>query len=172
MNRACRPISLLFGAACAALLGASDAADAANPITYFAPSGVTPYDGVSMVADPVRQRVVLAGGVAADAGAPLQSTWEWDGQRWTDLAIPTPPGTRGMGMAFDSLRSRTVLTGDRGTTWALENGGWRVISRGGLGVRTGFMAYDAARDRMVLVGGGFSPDPADASGVWEFDGTG
>jgi hypothetical protein len=89
-----------------------------------------------MTYDAQRDRVVLFGGVSPDGGV-LDDLWEFDGDAWSDRTPPTRPdggwpAPRAVGgMAYDSVRHRTVLYGDHtlapawddlwewdGTTWA------------------------------------------------------
>jgi hypothetical protein len=45
-------------------------------------------------------------------GATFDDTWEYDGQNWTRVRPTTSPSTRaGVGIAFDSLRRRTIVAG-------------------------------------------------------------
>ena len=65
--------------------------------------------GVLMAYDSRRGRVVLFGG--ADASKVCGDTWEWDGNRWTQVSV-TGPGPRTFpAMTYDSLRRRVVLFG-------------------------------------------------------------
>jgi hypothetical protein len=65
----------------------------------------------AMAYDPIRERVVLFGGVTGTAtlGA---DTWEWDGSAWTQITTPiAPPPRSGASLVHDPLRQRLVLTG-------------------------------------------------------------
>jgi hypothetical protein len=99
-----------------------------------------------MAYDAARQRVVLFGGYG------LADTWEWDGTTWVQRNPVTNPGWRRYhAMAYHEARRRVVLTGDflAGDTWEWDGTDWQqVSSRGGMGA----MAYDAARQRVVLFG--------------------
>lgn len=89
---------------------------AAAPVSYTAPIGLTPHEGVATTADPIRQRVVLTGGLAADAAASRDSTWEWDGLYWSQLPIASPPTAPGGG-------SRSTLFGHRSSCLGIWEGG-------------------------------------------------
>jgi hypothetical protein len=77
------------------------------------------YD-VAMAYDARRRRVVLFGGRPSMSSGGLQDTWEWDGERWAQVPIASPPGARfGHAMAFDADRGRVVMFGGGAdaTTW-------------------------------------------------------
>src|SRR5262249_49971951 len=67
--------------------------------------------GRSMAYDEARRRLVVFGGSAFGATAPLQDTWEWDGNAWS-MASSSGPGRRwDAAMSYDPLRRRTWLHG-------------------------------------------------------------
>lgn len=138
--------------------------------------------------DAHRDVVVMYGGVAAD-GTVLEDTWEYSfgvSPGWTQLTPAVSPGPwSGGGSAFDSTRNRVVITNGIGAlgsvifqTWAYDGIAWAEItnesgtgnlltfdaSSGLAGDDSMSMTYDAARDRLVAVGGcHYSTDP------WEYD---
>lgn len=125
-----------------------------------------------------REQVVAFGGQANG-----DTLWAWDGGRWSRVDVPRPrPAPRALhAAAYDSRRERLVLYGGAaGTkklfadTWSWDGERWVKAQAGaeGPGARTGapVMAFDAARGRVVLFGGGSTEDPA-PSDVWELDGT-
>ena len=61
-----------------------------------------------MAYDPLRERVVMAGGLEEDP-----KTWEWDGSQWNDIETSfTRPATLiNPAMAFDGTRGRVLLFG-------------------------------------------------------------
>lgn len=75
--------------------------------------------------DPVRQRVVLWGGISGYPYTYFDDTWEWDGSNWVQLLPGTrPPAMFGASMAFDEVLSRVLLFGapygaGACATWAL-----------------------------------------------------
>lgn len=83
----------------------------------------------------------------------------------TSQTVPTPsstawPAARGgaHAMAFDARRGQTMLYGDRGPDasrlWAWDGTRWRSFDAPGPGLRRHIkLAYDIARDRLVLYGG-------------------
>jgi hypothetical protein len=135
-----------------------------------------------MAYDTIRQRMVLFGGMAG--GSPsvdLDDTWEWDGTTWiqrTPLHAPSPRTS--FALAFDAARGRTVLFGGLtgatttalGDTWLWDGADWtQVFPAHSPGARWHTrMAYDAARGRIVLFGGG-SQTSAYPGDTWEWDGT-
>ncbi|MEZ4365571.1 MAG: DUF4215 domain-containing protein [Kofleriaceae bacterium] len=140
----------------------------------------------SMAFDAARGELVLFGGDAGgpDARTPLSGTWTWDGSAWAARTSPLSPSARTeAAMAYDGRRERVVLFGgstafysgggvayDR-QTWEWDGSTWALRSSVGPSARAGHgLAYDAARDRTVLVGG--RTGPTEVSGeTWEWNGT-
>lgn len=132
-----------------------------------------------MVYDGARQRVVLFGGETG--GQPtiyLNDTWAWDGTIWTQIADTGPSVRRTHAMAFDSIRERIVLLGgwvyqQTGTfldeTWEWDGEAWTQVADTGPSPRLGHtMAFDLARQRVVLFGG--ASLSAYFGDTWEWDG--
>lgn len=132
----------------------------------------------AMAYDAARQRVVLFGGYA-QAGS-FGDTWLWDGTTWTNVSPAASPSARIVSaMAYDAARQCIVLFGgdehiggggELGDTWLWDGTTWSdatpAISPPN---RSGHaMAYDAARQRVVLFGGHDGEFFAD---TWEWDGT-
>jgi hypothetical protein len=125
-----------------------------------------------MVYDSVRKQVVLFGGVGAPPG-PKQpfvmfgDMWTWNGAVWRRLHTESPPARYAHAMAFDSRRGVVVMYGGAAMTadgqtahledlWEWDGNRWREIAMTGRtpGKRySPAMAYDIARDRVVLTGG-------------------
>ena len=128
----------------------------------------------SMAYDAARGKTVLFGGTGS-AGT-TADTWLWDGTNWTLATPAASPAARGHAfMAYDAARRVVVLFGGYvdatqftdtwewdGTTWA-QRGGGGTTPPGGI---EGQMIYDAARKRVVFLGG--NDTKLDA---WEWDGT-
>ena len=145
---------------------------------------------------PDESRVILFGGESAvDPGTQLQynsdETWAWDGSRWAQLFPATSPSARAAHqVAYDTTRSRIVLFGGRqakttvdgkitllNDTWVWKNNNWQevVTSNAPDPRHLMAMAYDSARDRVVLFGGSeYAANGEDfeaQNDTWEFDGT-
>ena len=132
----------------------------------------------AMAFDSVRNRTVFFGsGVVFDPTPSDTGTWEYDGVNWTEVITPTmPPGRWAHSMVYDSVHQRMVLFG--GYSVSLPYGGWTNDTW----VYDGFdwkqiftdtvppekeqhgMAYDSARNRVVLFGGWGGP----GNDTWEF----
>jgi len=133
----------------------------------------------AMAYDRARDRMVSYGGVGP--GATASSTWEWDGTQWTrrGTGVPSPPGTL-QEMVYDHARDRLVIFGgvdfsasELPETWARKSGGWTELGLGGstpAGRIHHAMAYDGARDRVVLFGGSTNRGRTFAD-TWEWDGS-
>lgn len=152
----------------------------------------------ALIYDAARGAVVLFGGEGASGL--LSDTWEWDGTAWTQplaqtptpthtpvvaTATPTPtdrPAARqAHALAYDDQRQVILLFGGcldalcalpGNDTWEWNGGAWTwhpsmplPPPRSGQG-----LAYDQARQRMVLFGGldGYGGRLGD---TWEWDGT-
>ena len=140
--------------------------------------------GHASALDPGLLRIVVFGGSRLEAGAPmwLDDTWWFDGFAWTQAQPATrPPARAGHGMVLDLWRGRIVLFGgsDRpsgallpiahddtwewnGTDWLQQTPAHRPPGRSGVG-----MAFDAARARTVMFGGGFLFLRFDDTWVWD-----
>jgi len=101
--------------------------------------------------------------------------WEWTGTAWSVVA--------GAGPTFSPIQPMVGLSSGGGlllfdggalqgtaSTWIWQNVQWSRVSTGGPPLRNGHaLAYDAARNRVVLFGG-FRPGQ-DFSDTWEWNGT-
>ena len=126
----------------------------------------------SMVYDALRQRMVMFGG--------QPDTWEWDGTDWSNRTTsPAIPDSRDRyAMAHDSVRQRTVLFGGgvpssgaaRDETWEWDGASWtqRLPAHSPSPRAQVSMAYDAARQRVVLFGG--LATSTVLGDTWEWDG--
>ena len=133
-----------------------------------------------MAYDSGRGRVVLFGGF--DGNGPLNDTWEWDGQSWTQIAtaLPNTPTARDFhAMAYDAARARVILfggfdgAGPLNDTWEWDGRAWtRVVAASSPPARFQHaLAYDSARSRVVLFGGAADTGPSGLEDTWEFDGS-
>lgn len=131
--------------------------------------------------DAARGRIVM---FAGEVNSPLLSTetWEWNGTAWA-LKVPrtgSPPARRGHSLTYDSKRHRVIMFGGYGAdnaffddTWEWNGTVWTNISpaTGNPPSRDrATLAYDAARDRVVLFGG-LGGDGSVRSDTWEWNGT-
>ncbi|MEZ5966957.1 MAG: kelch repeat-containing protein [Planctomycetota bacterium] len=126
------------------------------------PSNVPPArHGAAMVYDTRRGICVMVAGYGV-SGA-LRDTWAWTGTDWVPLAT-TGPGARGLhALAYDQGRDRVVLFGGDqaggqirfNDTWEWDGAQWSLqapASAPSPRFATA-MAYDVARQRVVLAGG-------------------
>ncbi len=129
-----------------------------------------------MAYDSARDRVVLFG---SNTGAALRDTWEFDGAGWNQLSPAlSPPARTGHAMVYDSARRVCVLYGGKtptnnsplADTWEWNGSVWaQVMTNPTPPARDGHaMAYDTARQRVVLFGG---YNGANLNDTWEWDGT-
>jgi len=130
--------------------------------------------------DSLRGVIVMFGGCMPN-GCPSSyaDTWEWDGTDWTQRFPPTSPPLRSShGMAYDSLRRKTVLYGGSnrnsgvlGDTWEWDGSNWTQRLSANSPPRRAYpgLAYDQARGVTVLFGGN---DPASGlyGDTWEWNG--
>lgn len=132
----------------------------------------------AMAFDAARGRLVLFGGALGD-GSTAADTWEWDGVRWlVRPSLHAPPARAGHAMAYDRGRARVVLFSGSATTgapasddtWEWDGTDWSELApstRPPARIHHA-MAYDAARDRVVLFGGDAGSARAD---TWLWNGT-
>ena len=134
-------------------------------------------EGHAMAYDVDRRATVLFGG--STGGAPLATTWTFDGDAWA-MATPatSPPGRtshamthdrrRGQVVMFGGLAAGSVALGDTwvwdGTTWAPRPTTPQPPARSGH-----VLAYDAVRERVVMFGGRRTGGEL-VGDTWEWDG--
>jgi hypothetical protein len=132
--------------------------------------------GHGLAFDEARSRIVMFGGVGGEGLQSLGDTWEFDGTQWTQVADFGPPPCVDLALTFSG--SGVLLYGGVGslspsdsqpvfgTTWEWTGAQWRVRQDIGPGPRVGHaMAFDAARQRVVLLGG--LPVPPNQAGASE-----
>jgi hypothetical protein len=174
-----RKRTVLFGGSASAVVGTWEWDG--NNWNKQNPSTSPPWRYIhTMTYDSARQRTVLFGG---DAGSgQLGDTWEWDGNNWSQKnTLTNPAPCLGSAMTYDAARKRIVLFGGRGgpnahqeynTTWEWDGATWTnvLIPAGHPSQRYEYaMTFDAARQRIVLFGGGLGGQRL--SDTWEWDGT-
>jgi hypothetical protein len=148
----------------------------------LAPTAPEPRALQGMSYDAARQRTLVFGGFLV-GGAPDNTLWAWDGERWSVAARGGPSPRGNVLMAYDAARDRVVLHGGEipglayRDTWEWDGSTWTRAATEGPPVRAhGAMAYDARRRRLVLFGGtlgGPSRNPDDqrpGNDTWEWDG--
>jgi hypothetical protein len=143
--------------------------------------------GHAMVYDVARQRVVLFGGIGpATAGAiatDQASAWEFDGTGWTQITSGGGgfTGRNSFAAAYDPSRSNVVVFGGRtgsapdspafGETWTFSGVTLTRSATTGPSARSHVSgAYDASRQRVVVVGGVNPTTLANFTDQWEWDG--
>jgi hypothetical protein len=139
--------------------------------------------GTAMAWDAEREVAVLFGGNGSPGAFDLRGdTWTWDGAAWTEADDAGPPPRAEHAMAFHDGAGHVVLFGGAaldeanvlltlGDTWTWDGAVWTPVAADPA-PRPRFghaMAYDAARDVVLLFGG------ADAAGnpfsdFWAWDG--
>jgi hypothetical protein len=139
-------------------------------VLHFGPSART---GHAMAYDAARRRVLLFGGVNAEAV--LGDTWAWDGTYWMQVAETGPTPRSGHAMAYDGARNQVVLFGgapvEQGAdTWTWDGLAWTQLAETGPSPRFEHaMAYDEGR-RVIVLFGGMDPN-GELGDTWEWDGT-
>jgi len=129
--------------------------------------------------DAKRNRVVLFGG--ANNSQFFADTWELDGARWRSISPSSsiPTARIGAGMVYDGGRSQVTMFGGQqesgvitNDTWIWDGSAWTDVTptSSNPAARTKFgIAYDVARDRVVLFGGLGSSAYLDDT--WEWNGS-
>jgi hypothetical protein len=143
------------------------------------PTGPAERTEHALAYDSVRDRVVLFGGWQGGLAPPQNDTWELGPAGWTQIATAVAPSARfGHGLAFDSVRGRTVLFGggtpatNFGDTWQYDGINWTLQPTVHTpGPRTlHAMAFDAAHGRVLLSCGSVFPSGAPLGDAWQYDG--
>jgi hypothetical protein len=140
-----------------------------------------------MVYDAARGQVLLFGGFDSSTLSGLSnSTWVWNGTDWTQLHPQTSPNPRTHhAMVYNPVSQKVVLFGGSsdaaeagtGDTWEWDGFNWSKKSSATFpSPRYGAtMVYDAARNEVVLFGGGrdlyTGQQPTFFSDTWVWDGT-
>jgi len=122
-----------------------------------------------MAYDESRGRTILYGGSVFDGkvSTSYYDTWEWDSNlgSWAQLSTSGPSARYGAAFAFDAVTGRYALfggspgnaTGALGDTWLLaaDTGVWAAQPGAPAppGRAAAAMVFDAAAQRLVLVGG-------------------
>jgi hypothetical protein len=128
-----------------------------------AATGPTGRYGFGMAYDVSRARTVLFGGT--DAFNAFGDTWEWDGTVWQQVATEGPGARLGAALVYDSRRARVLLCGGSTTEvitmdlWEWGGTSWvpaapsPITATGPSPRESAAIAYDGAREQLVLFGG-------------------
>ncbi len=133
-------------------------------------------EGPAMAYDPIRQEILLFGGMDEDATIRgLGDTWAWDGIEWRLVSETGPSPRTGACMAFDQARGEMILFGGQsssdlyGDTWAWNGTEWRQVAENGPAARDrAAMTYHIRRQMIVMTGGRISGTDRM---TWAWDGT-
>lgn len=142
-----------------------------------ADSGASPRDNFAIATDPIRECVVLFGGMSQQTAgsAPrdiMGDTWEWDGTEWTQRADTGPSDRWGCRMAFDGTSGMMILFGGLNSshpddTWGWDGNAWQqVADTGPAGRSMHGMAPDGTG---VTLFGGSAHDPSSTADVLTAD---
>ncbi len=137
-NSSSGPAAFLFGGcrdrSCTSMSNSTWAYGAVGPgafawtpvTTQSAPS---PRFGAGIAYDPELGALVLVGGCTAEGRCPLNDTWTWANDSWTnrtaDIGGPAPAGGAG-GTTWDAADGQLLLTGGLNGTGAYEVGTWAL----------------------------------------------
>jgi MYXO-CTERM domain-containing protein len=136
--------------------------------------GISADDHFRFVYHAAMQKVLLV------SARPNRGVFAWDGREWSFVAEPSGAWFM-QGAVYDEARERVVLfggleadhvgAGNTNLTLVLEKGAWQALTAGGPAAGGGAaMAYDAARDRIVLSGGADHTNGTPRDDTWLFDG--
>ena len=141
--------------------------------------------GAGMVFDAQRGVTVMFGGISNSpfGGSSYNDTWEWDGLTWTQRTTATTPFRSGRyGMAYDTLRGRTVvfggvpstlLLGASNQTWEYDGTNWQqrnvAVNPGALDGPA--MCFSETLGTCVLFGGVAPVTGAMSTATWMWNGT-
>lgn len=143
-----------------------------------------PRDLCAMAFDAAHGQVVLFGGRPSADDGDFADTWTWNGNDWTEQHPATSPTSRALiSMVYDGARRNVMLFGGDhriadgeldvalGDTWTWDGANWTQHSPvTAPSARDEYaVAYDAARQQVVLFGGidGSNNSPRD---TWTWDG--
>jgi hypothetical protein len=133
------------------------------------------FNSARLAYDPVGGRVI-----AVNRGTSTLETWGWNGTTWT-LLSSAGPVVSGFAIATDTTRQRVMLFGggtantfasETNDLWEWNGSSWSQRTVTGTfppKQRTGVMAFDSSRNKLVLLGGRASG--SNDGLTWEFDGT-
>lgn len=187
---------LMFGGRAAGFFGDTwhrPSLDQAATRRWVASASVGTFaNGAAMAWDGARSQLIVHGGSVVSGPPPWSpggsfstftrgETRRWNGTGWTVVA--NGPARGHHGIVYDSLRGRLVMYGgtsggqpfsfvDEQDTWVWNGAAWTQVATTGPGPRSAHgMAYDVARDRVVVFGGVRISPYAMLNDTWEWNGT-
>jgi len=133
-------------------------------------SPAPPYRGSAGMAFGARSGVLLFGGQPGETDA-LNDTWVWDGRAWSQLHPVTTPQGGAVVMAHEDARHDVLLVEHDGT-WTWTGSNWSQQHPASTPPFHLFrsIAYDAARERVVLFGGKSPANDQATDDTWTWDG--
>ncbi|TMF95551.1 MAG: hypothetical protein E6I10_09615 [Chloroflexi bacterium] len=133
-------------------------------------SPAPPYRGNAGMAFGARSGVLLFGGQPGETDA-LNDSWVWDGRAWSQLHPATTLQGGAVFMAHEDARHDVLLVEHDGT-WTWTGSNWSPQHPASTPPFQLFrsIAYDAARDRVVLFGGKSPANDQPTDDTWTWDG--
>jgi len=151
--------------------------------TLQTPASSPPSRFQAVMAPQGKGLVLFSGERAIGASGPSNDTWTWNSatSTWTEQTPSTPPPFRAAAaMAYDAARQRAVLFSGGGVCcaeltdtwlWNATEKSWTLATTTGPQARfAASIAYDAARQRVVLFGGQ-TPRSGTKNDTWSWNGT-
>ncbi len=120
--------------------------------------------------DPIRQRVILVGGIGTN-GESLTDTWAYDNGRWRELRTTARPGSpsKCWELALDEKRNRLVLL-DGANTWEWTGADWlRIAGKPTTWTQNRLLfalAYDRHTQSIVAFGGSHKRPSQETDAYW------
>ncbi len=130
--------------------------------------------GARATFDTRRNRVVMMGGLI-DGKGPSGELRAWSENQWVVLSQLPGTTTADPGLAYDSIRDRTVAlvpepSSKTMLTYEWNGSEWRTVGARGLAVSDGAtVQFDPKRGKTVLFGG-WKADGTLSQDLWEYDG--
>ena len=114
----------------------------------------------AMTYDKGRGVIVMFGGWNGSTGTLYNTTWEYDGNDWTQRSLPTsPPASYRAACCYDDTRGRVLLYGGFGSgalqgTWEYDGNTWTQIAASGPARSTEcYIGHDLIQGSTLLFGG-------------------
>jgi hypothetical protein len=125
----------------------------------------------AMTHDLLRGQTVLFGG--HDTTTRFGDTWEWNGA-WTQASTGAGPGVRSAAFfADDPFHAGCLLVVDDGELWSWDGSTWQLVAATPARPSARSLsaaAFDSARGRVVVFGGGRGNSIPGLGELWEWDG--